>query len=67
MCKAEGRTVPARVVDHVKPHRGDRALFWDERNWQPLCKRHHDSDKQREERGTAAPEIGADGWPVSAS
>jgi 5-methylcytosine-specific restriction protein A len=25
-------------------------LFWDERNWQPLCAPHHDSTKQREEK-----------------
>lgn len=28
---------PARVVDHITPHRGDVALFWDESNWQALC------------------------------
>ncbi len=41
-CEAEGRSTPATVVDHITPHRGDRNLFWDARNWQPLCKRHHD-------------------------
>lgn len=39
----------AIVVDHRTPHRGDQALFWDRSNWQPLCARHHSSDKQREE------------------
>lgn len=34
--------IPAEVVDHVRPHRGDEGLFWDRDNWQPLCKRHHD-------------------------
>ena len=43
-------SAPATVVDHVIPHRGDDALFWDRRNWQPLCQRHHDADKQRQER-----------------
>ncbi len=52
MCTAEGRTTAAEVVDHIKPHRGDQALFWSEGNWQPLCKTHHDSDKARQERGT---------------
>ena len=33
---------PASVVDHIVPHRGDPGLFWDEANWQCLCKRHHD-------------------------
>ena len=30
------------VVDHIVPHRGDARLFWDEDNWQPLCKSCHD-------------------------
>lgn len=38
------------VCDHVRPHRGDEALFWDEGNLQTLCKPCHDSAKQREER-----------------
>lgn len=33
--------VPATVVDHIVPHRGDRALFWDRKNWQPLCETCH--------------------------
>lgn len=40
----------ATVVDHIKPHKGDERLFWDRSNWQPLCARHHNRDKQREER-----------------
>jgi 5-methylcytosine-specific restriction enzyme A len=38
------------VADHVAPHRGDEALFWDEGNLQCLCKPCHDSAKQSEER-----------------
>ena len=34
--------IRATVVDHIKPHRGDQKLFWDQNNWQPLCKEHHD-------------------------
>ncbi len=49
-CQREGVVRPATVVDHIEPHRGDQRRFWDRRNWQPLCKRHHDRDKQREER-----------------
>ncbi|MEX2642136.1 MAG: HNH endonuclease signature motif containing protein [Acetobacterales bacterium] len=49
-CAARGETVPATEVDHVKPHRGDRLLFWDRRNWQPLCKPCH-SRKTAEENG----------------
>jgi 5-methylcytosine-specific restriction endonuclease McrA len=38
------------VADHVIPHRGDPALFWDPANLQCLCKACHDSVKQRIER-----------------
>jgi 5-methylcytosine-specific restriction protein A len=59
-----GYIVPATVVDHVVPHRGDQRLFWDKSNWQSLCKTCHDSHKQRIERGGAV--VGCDlaGLPV---
>lgn len=41
---------PATVVDHIIPHRGDQALFWDKSNWQPLCTPCHSGAKQRLER-----------------
>ncbi|MEA4896886.1 MAG: HNH endonuclease signature motif containing protein [Eubacteriales bacterium] len=41
-CRKAGRLTPATVVDHVVPHRGNEALFWDESNWQALCKPCHD-------------------------
>ncbi len=64
MCRAEGRAVAARVVDHVIPHRGDQQLFWDvEGNWQGLCFPHHNRDKQRMECG-AVQELDDDGWPL---
>lgn len=40
---------PAIVVDHIKPHRGDKKLFWDRDNWQPMCKSHHDQKTARGE------------------
>ena len=43
------RPVVASVVDHKVPHEGDQRLFWDESNWQPLCKPCHDSVKAKEE------------------
>jgi 5-methylcytosine-specific restriction enzyme A len=36
-CKLDGYTVAATQVDHIVPHRGDKALFWRESNLQPLC------------------------------
>lgn len=41
-CLEEKKITPATVVDHIVPHRGDKKLFWDQSNWQPLCKEHHD-------------------------
>lgn len=38
------------VADHIIPHRGDLALFWDKANIQTVSKAYHDSQKQREER-----------------
>ena len=55
MCQADGKVTEATVVDHITPHRGDPALFWDADNWQPLCKPCHDRHKQRIEKGGKAP------------
>lgn len=41
---------PATLVDHIKPHRGDKRLFWDRTNWQALCAPCHNRHKQRQER-----------------
>lgn len=40
-CRENGKLTPATVVDHIIPHRGDPILFWDENNWQPLCRDCH--------------------------
>jgi 5-methylcytosine-specific restriction enzyme A len=49
MCEAAGDVTPATVVDHRVHHEGphDR-LFWDQENWQSLCKRCHDRKTARE-------------------
>ena len=39
---------PSAQVDHIQPHRGDAALFWDEDNWQALCARCHGRKSARE-------------------
>ena len=46
MCDARGIVEAASVVDHVVPHRGDYALFWDRSNWQALCASCHSARKQ---------------------
>ena len=49
-CLVEGRLTPATVVDHMEPHRGDERLFWDQDQWQVLCKQHHDAKTVRDGR-----------------
>lgn len=51
MCRTHGCTYLASVVDHIIPHRGDEALFWDPANHQPLCKQCHDRKTAREDGG----------------
>jgi 5-methylcytosine-specific restriction endonuclease McrA len=63
-CLAQGKVEEATVVDHIKPHKGDRHLFWDRNNWQALCKPHHDSTKQAEERNGVVIGCGTDGIPL---
>lgn len=70
----------ALQVDHVRPHRGDRALFYSLENTQPLCSVCHAAKTARDaedirrerkhreedaERGFSTA-VGIDGWPVSA-
>ncbi|MCY8045756.1 HNH endonuclease [Bacillus haynesii] len=50
-CMKEGRRVPATVVDHIKPHKGDKKLFWDSSNWQPLCAPCHSRKTAKEDGG----------------
>ena len=59
-----GRVVAATVVDHIVPHRGDQALFWDSANWQPLCKLCHDGHKQRLERSGVVAGCDVAGLPL---
>lgn len=70
--------VLAMVVDHKVPHRlgeaiesGDhqqiakaQKLFWDQDNWQSLCKTCHDSHKQRLEKSGAVVGCDIDGLPI---
>ena len=47
-CLKEGTVEPSTQTDHIIPHDGDPALFWDQANWQALCESHH-SRKTRAE------------------
>ena len=47
-CLKAGRYVKATDVDHIIPHHGDAKLFWNIRNWQPLCHSCHSKKTRRE-------------------
>ncbi|MBF1994432.1 HNH endonuclease [Serratia symbiotica] len=75
MCQQMGRLEPATVVDHIVPHRLKEAktpeqmkkaqhLFWSRKNWQGLCKPHHDSTKQRMEKTGRVIGCSLDGLPL---
>ena len=54
-CELEGRVGAAVLVDHLYPHRGDRAVFWRRDWWMSSCRACHSGMKQRLERlGSAA-------------
>ncbi|MCB1499724.1 MAG: HNH endonuclease [Bauldia sp.] len=59
-CEAVGLVEPATVVDHIVPHRGDQALFWDPANRQPACGWHHSAVKQTLEVQFDAGRVGVD-------
>lgn len=63
-CLQSEEVTEATIVDHIKEHKGDEAVFFDPDNLQSLCKSCHDSIKQREERGQNIVRFGADGWPL---
>lgn len=63
-CQRRGIVTAAAVVDHIQPHRGDMNLFWDRRNWQPLCDHCHNSYKQRLEKSGRETGCDASGRPL---
>lgn len=50
-CEQQGQLVLATDVDHRTPHRGRALLFWDQANWQSLCKTHHGRKTATEDGG----------------
>lgn len=50
-CQRQGVRTPATEVDHRIPHKGNRQLFWDKENWQPLCHSCHSAKTAREDGG----------------
>jgi 5-methylcytosine-specific restriction enzyme A len=48
-CKTSGVVKAATVVDHVEAHKGNEELFWNQSNWQALCKECHDRKTAKED------------------
>lgn len=48
-CKKNGLVKTATIVDHIQSHKGNEELFWDESNWQALCKECHDKKTAKED------------------
>jgi 5-methylcytosine-specific restriction endonuclease McrA len=63
-CLLSETVEPATVVHHRGAHKGDEAKFWDITNLESICKPHHDSEGQREDRGQTIVTFGLDGWPL---
>jgi 5-methylcytosine-specific restriction endonuclease McrA len=55
------------VCDHIVPHHGDPALFWDPGNVQTLCIPCHDGEKRRRERSGVVRGVADDGRPLDPS
>jgi 5-methylcytosine-specific restriction protein A len=49
-CVQRGLISEVYAVDHIVPHRGDPALFWEPQNHQSLCRTCHNAKSQRERR-----------------
>lgn len=50
-CKKHGVITPSEHTDHIIPHRGDMALFWDPKNHQALCRVCHGRKTASEDGG----------------
>lgn len=61
-CRELGRITPAEHVDHIEPHKGDRAKFWGG-PFQSLCASHHSEKTALEEGKQVRPEVADDGTP----
>lgn len=48
-CAQHDQVTPSTEVDHIVPHRGDEAEFWDWNNVQGLCASCHGAKTQRGE------------------
>ncbi|WP_052098093.1 HNH endonuclease [Paenibacillus stellifer] len=60
-CERRGKVAVANVVDHIIPHKGDPALFWDRGNWQALCTPCHSRKTVQQDGGFGNPLRGRGG------
>lgn len=63
-CRRKGYVMPATVVDHIIPHKGNKDLFWNKSNWQPLCETHHNIKTASEDRGAWMPVVNKQDDPM---
>jgi 5-methylcytosine-specific restriction enzyme A len=50
-CLRHGKITPSYCTDHIVPHKGDLELFWNEDNWEALCKSCNSTKAAKEEGG----------------
>lgn len=67
LCERLDITKAGDTVDHIIEHKGDYNLFWDESNWQTLCRSCHSGIKRLQERHGYSQAVGADGIPIDAN
>ncbi len=63
-CLKRKLIVPATVVNHREPHRGDWSLFINPSNHQSVCKPCHDGPIQQAEHHGYHHGVGGDGLPL---
>jgi 5-methylcytosine-specific restriction protein A len=64
MCLKAGRLTVATVCDHIDPKAKETEEGFFRGPFASLCKAHHDSGKQGEEKRGYTGEADADGWPA---
>lgn len=50
-CKEQGDITEATVVDHIKPHKGNKTLFFDSDNLASMCAPCHNTKTAKEDGG----------------
>ena len=63
-CAKYGDITRGKVVDHIKPHRGNYDLFMAANNLQTLCKKCHNIIKRKEELTGGNFGCDVNGWPL---